>query len=391
MEARRVVVLITADVGVRLALRPTLLALGYTVVDAVDGLHGLDLVRQQFGTIALILLDAQLPPGLDGYDTCLRLVSLCYTFGTRIPIIPLSSNADDHTFFATLGCASVLLKPCTRDEVRAAIFEIVAEQPLMPLSQAMLAPAHRKACATEHAERVARNQVLRAALFASSPAIRAGLHQLLLTAGVVVTYEAATPQALASLLSIGGRPHLIVCDADGRYAIASVAQRARLPLLVVAVSWHQRVILLRDTTLPTLAHSLVDVSGEDGTERLSDVVQGIAHGQRSLDVSTSGDESVDDTCVPAMIMQQLAPLNLTRQQCALVWLDYQGWSSAAIAEYLLVRKATVQSYWKRVQQRTGWSRDEVKAWVRKRLDMFPPPLELYEQAVSSSPCPKKDS
>jgi DNA-binding NarL/FixJ family response regulator len=49
------------------------------------------------------------------------------------------------------------------------------------------------------------------------------------------------------------------------------------------------------------------------------------------------------------------------------YLDAQGWSHEQIAQQLTVDRATVTSYWKRVQRKLSCDRQGVREWVHQQV------------------------
>lgn len=95
-------------------VRKMLRASGYNMVEAIDGLSGLDAAQEAKPN--LILLDINLPD-IDGMEVTSRLKSdqdLRHT-----PVIALTANAmhGDRERFLEAGCDGYLAKPVSRSEL----------------------------------------------------------------------------------------------------------------------------------------------------------------------------------------------------------------------------------------------------------------------------------
>lgn len=89
----------------RILVRKLLEARGWTVVDAADGLTGLELARQV--DPALILVDINIP-GLDGYEVVSRLKSDAAF--ARVPVVAITAEGDRDRALA-LGFDGFIAKP----------------------------------------------------------------------------------------------------------------------------------------------------------------------------------------------------------------------------------------------------------------------------------------
>jgi two-component system, cell cycle response regulator DivK len=87
---------------------------GYTVVQAENGLQAVALAASLLPDF--VILDLALPD-IDGIEVTRRLKRTPATAG--IPIVMLTANAQSRMLQEALkaGCAAVLVKPCTPDEL----------------------------------------------------------------------------------------------------------------------------------------------------------------------------------------------------------------------------------------------------------------------------------
>jgi two-component system, cell cycle response regulator DivK len=95
-------------------VRKILLSAGYSVLEAVDGLSGIELALQQRPDV--ILMDINLPD-IDGLEATHRL-RLCAEIAAT-PIIALTANAmhGDRERCLAAGCNGYVPKPITKNEL----------------------------------------------------------------------------------------------------------------------------------------------------------------------------------------------------------------------------------------------------------------------------------
>ena len=95
-------------------VRKILTARGYNVLEADDGLTGVEVARKELPD--LILMDISLP-GIDGVEATQRIKAHADT--TAIPIVALTANAmrGDRERFIAAGCDDYLPKPISTSEL----------------------------------------------------------------------------------------------------------------------------------------------------------------------------------------------------------------------------------------------------------------------------------
>jgi two-component system cell cycle response regulator DivK len=99
-------------------VRKILTARGYEVLEAEDGLTGVEIATKELPD--LILMDISLP-GIDGVEATQRIKASQET--ARIPIIALTANAmrGDRERFIAAGCDDYLPKPISTNELLSQI------------------------------------------------------------------------------------------------------------------------------------------------------------------------------------------------------------------------------------------------------------------------------
>ncbi|MDX1992687.1 MAG: response regulator [bacterium] len=95
---------------------------GYEVVEAIDGMSGLDVAARELPD--LILMDVNLPD-IDGLEATARLKSTPHL--SRIPIIALTANAmvGDREKALQAGCDDYLPKPISKDQLLQAVHSYI--------------------------------------------------------------------------------------------------------------------------------------------------------------------------------------------------------------------------------------------------------------------------
>ena len=100
------------DLANKRLVRKLLVASGYEVIEADDGLSGIQVAEQQ--KPALILLDMSMP-GMDGYEAAQRIKALPDISG--IPVIAVTANVmpGDRDKAIKAGCDGFIAKPLDID------------------------------------------------------------------------------------------------------------------------------------------------------------------------------------------------------------------------------------------------------------------------------------
>jgi two-component system, OmpR family, KDP operon response regulator KdpE len=132
MSAALRVLIVDDEPAIRRLLRISLSAHGYTVLEAEDGEAGFGM--HQRNTLDVLLLDLGLPR-LGGLDVLKKVRAN----GSHVPVIVLSSHADERTKVAALdaGADDYVVKPFDMDEllarIRAAIRHRLRQQSEKPV------------------------------------------------------------------------------------------------------------------------------------------------------------------------------------------------------------------------------------------------------------------
>jgi signal transduction histidine kinase len=110
------------NIANRILVRQVLESVGYTVVEATDGLSGIAAAQQEQPD--LILMDVDIP-GMDGYETATRIKSLPNLNGTPIVALTAQIMAGDRERALTAGCSGYLTKPIDVDRFPQQVAEFL--------------------------------------------------------------------------------------------------------------------------------------------------------------------------------------------------------------------------------------------------------------------------
>ena len=124
MSSAKKILLVEDEPEFRMALRIRLEANGYEVIEAEDGVTGLDMARNQ--SPHLIVLDIMLPK-MDGYKVA-RLLKFDEKY-RNIPIVMLTarSQQNDRETGLTVGSDAYVTKPYKPQEMLDIIAKLLAE------------------------------------------------------------------------------------------------------------------------------------------------------------------------------------------------------------------------------------------------------------------------
>jgi two-component system cell cycle response regulator DivK len=103
-------------------VRKILTARGYEILEADDGLTGVEIATKEIPD--LILMDISLP-GIDGVEATQRIKA--YQDTAQIPVIALTANAmrGDRERFIAAGCDDYLPKPISTSDLLSLIGEFL--------------------------------------------------------------------------------------------------------------------------------------------------------------------------------------------------------------------------------------------------------------------------
>jgi len=124
MEAKKKILLVEDEPDFRLAVRIRLEANGYDVIEAEDGIAGLEMARNQAPD--LVILDVMLPK-MEGYKVA-RLLKFDEKY-RKMPIIMLtarSQQTDKETGLA-VGANAYLTKPFQPEELLSVIAKLLSK------------------------------------------------------------------------------------------------------------------------------------------------------------------------------------------------------------------------------------------------------------------------
>jgi len=334
------------------------------VVSALDGLTGLDILRQSVADghpPDLIILDIHMP-GFDGYDTCILIRALSPT----VPIVPFTQARDDPRlprYMQELHCTLPVIKGIDLDalfqRLRAAMHCAPAA---IGVTSAVFERLLQKAMEAEKQARTLRLSRIPIALFARSLVQRLGIKQVLETISdppLHITPIDDTSEQIARFSS--GRPILVASTSDVQHAL-ELHQRHHWPLLLIAHTFQEGAQIARmiHELPPFMAIGIV----------LADHTL-MGHVSCALRVLNEGKPYAEPLLryenmrrISTYSAEERLLSELSSRLIQVVVLDFLGWTTAYISDYLHVTPLTIETYWSRIAERLGRNRDAARLWVR---------------------------
>jgi DNA-binding NarL/FixJ family response regulator len=263
-------------------------------------------------------------------------------------------------FRTTFGCLPALLKPTTPEAIADAVRAALTSTP-PPLASSDLLDLARAQSRT--IERLVRQQCTlpMVAVYAGSPLRRAGIAALLNSlAQVCEISEGSTLQLFLSRT----RYTAIVADAAAQADVVPAAAGHTVPVVLIATDALQAWAM--DTT--DVACVLLETDPAIALH-LAAVITRLSCGEplvrpRTQQSAPPGNRHV----APPRLIKQFAGSGLSHRELDILWLDYQGLSTAAIAQTLNIMPATVTSHWKRIRRKLGGTRATIQAHVSTNMD-----------------------
>lgn len=183
-------------------LAQTLRSEGFAIRIAPDGISALQQLEEVYSSVALILLDVQMP-GIDGFETCRRLKANPQTHD--IPVIFMTALADTESKVKglSLGAVDYITKPFEGEEVLARIrIHLQMRELTKQLQQSSTLLEQRVAERTE-ALQSAQVQLVQQEKFATIGQLIAGVaHEINNPVGCIVNNVAPAHEYLNSLSKI---------------------------------------------------------------------------------------------------------------------------------------------------------------------------------------------
>jgi two-component system, chemotaxis family, chemotaxis protein CheY len=114
---------------IRKIMRGPIQALGYEMLEAEDGLQGLEQLKAHSTDVELVLLDCNMP-NLDGIET-LKSIKADPTL-SNIPVMIVTTEGEREKMIGAIkaGAAQYLTKPFTEDELLTKMMECLPQEML---------------------------------------------------------------------------------------------------------------------------------------------------------------------------------------------------------------------------------------------------------------------
>lgn len=331
----------------------------WAVLEASDGLSGIDLARLHQHKLRLVVLELRLPD-IDGRSVCLRL----RTLHPGLAILPFTSGDTPFPELTEFGCHPSVLKPSRPDLLACAVRAAQEQPPPLPTTCPLMRLAQEQSAAIERLVRQQRT-ALRVLVFTRSALRQAGIAQML--GSLAQAHTAAQLPALELMLG-QRRWDALIADADAFVDVVDLARESRVPLILLAADAAQAIA----TTASDVACVLQEHEPLLATH-LAEALTALAAGRRPLIrlPEPTGEHSSRRVVVPPDVARRLAAFALTSRELDVLWLDYQGLTSEQIAQVLQINRTTVTSHWKRVRKRLDCTRAQARAWMRSHLQAAP--------------------
>lgn len=326
----------------------------WTLLEADDGLSGVDQVRRRHRDLDLVILDLHLPD-LEGGSVYLRLREL----RADLPIVPFTADPIPVAALNAMGCLPPIYKPVDVLSLRTQLYAVL-QQPMPALrNDAVVSLAREQSHELEQLRRLQRS-LLHIIIYGASRVLSSGLKQHL--RGVAQIMEAAHPAALRLALE-QLRWTAIIAEVSAASVIAPIARANQVPLLLLAFDPAQvRAAHTAGVAAVLLAHDPAL------SERLAATLSSIALGEPAPlfppPIVTETDNRPD---VPPAIVDHFTALDISPREIDVIWLSAQGLDNEAISQTLGITLTTVNSHWRNIGAPRGLTRKQARVWAREEV------------------------
>lgn len=327
---------------------------GWRVLDAPDGISGLDLARREGERLRLVVLDIALPD-MEGRLVCLRLRDL----SPSVPILPFTGHEDTAPVLAELACRPPVFKTASHAELAQALRDAVSEPPLPFAPSTVISWMQSAGQGIEELVRRQRAR-LRVAVYAASPYHRGALARLLPPG--VHGLDAAELHTIEGMLR-SVEVLALLAHADDHAGVAPLAAAHRAPLILVAADEPQALAVRAAGAAMVLLEADAQLD-QQLARALAQLALGLAPEQPAL---AAGGGRRPRHVVPAHAARQLAGAGVSARELDVLWLYAQGLTTEQAARLLQIEPSTVQSHWKSAARKLRLRRADVAAWVERRL------------------------
>ncbi|NCC37408.1 MAG: response regulator, partial [Chloroflexia bacterium] len=166
----------------------------WEILEAVDGLTGLDLVREELATLDLVILDLRLPD-VAGEYLCAQIRELSRT----LPILPYTGKAEALPLLNDLACLPAIIKPVAATKLTQTL-AAVDQHPTPAMNESGALHFVRAQSYQVVQEQRARISGRRIVVMAADEYRRSWLSQMI--SPVVSPMHAESPPALRKILSL---------------------------------------------------------------------------------------------------------------------------------------------------------------------------------------------
>jgi DNA-binding NarL/FixJ family response regulator len=341
----------------------------WSVLAALDGLAGLDIIRQRLSDhqpLDLVILDIDLP-GLDGFDTCILL----RVVAPSLTIIPFTHLCDDRRvpqYMTELSCAPPLYKGVAPQVLRQSIQAVLAQPTVAPAQPPSAVFQRLLEKAIEAEARARATQAVRVGLFATDMIERLGVHQLLVMADGIAVVAVEAERAMAGEIFRQGRVDVLIAPATDEQAVRELSQSIGIPALLLARTLkdaHTLAPRIRDQRDgPALGLVVLD---DTFARTCVDIARTLLQGTSFVDPRLEDiRQQLIEAIVAARIFAELSP-----RLVEVVLLDLLGLSSVDICARLQITPGSLKMYWSRIYKQQALDRAALRVWARERIADHP--------------------
>jgi len=308
----------------------------WEILNASDGITGLNLVRQHRQTLNLVVLDIHMP-GLSGKDVLIQIRTLV----PDLTVLPVTGDSTAIHFLDSMGCASTIVKPVRAvqliEHITAALTQSPPPTENLPALQAVL--EYTQGLVGEK-ERALRERLLepgpgQIAVCASFATERAIQKDIATQVGNVVV--ACAPQNLATTLHRIDLVHAILTVPADMEKVAPTAQTFNIPLIVSTRQFLDGLLFASD-------------------ERVRGIVLEHPHDTNlvvRMLTTAMADVMAGERYTPAVIRRPFSNTTLSEREYQVITLELQGTSYKDIPGILHTAQQTVYTQRRSALEKIG--------------------------------------
>jgi DNA-binding NarL/FixJ family response regulator len=223
IEAQAARVLVIGDAAVAGRVREAVP--GWEVAGSAAGRGGIPPVRSPGRAWDVVVVE------VPATDEAIAVPLRVRTDAPGTPLLPVVHSSEVSHLLRELGCLPAIDVTAPPQRLAGALGSALGWRPPPMRSDPLMTYLQRLTTVPWPAPRA-----LRVAVLASSDLLRIGLRELVVAAGGAVSLETTFPEVLRNHVVAGDQPRMLVADSAASGAALELAHRARLPVLVAALT-----------------------------------------------------------------------------------------------------------------------------------------------------------